>query len=203
MRALFFLLLASTPAFSELISFGARGGVPLTDAFKIAEPATYSSDSGRYTIGPMVELHLPLGISIEFDALYRPLKYGSVSEGEAQVQTRGNSWQFPLLLKYRFSGGLLRSYLGAGFAFQRLSGLKQVTRILTTQPSPQSSGPAELSDRSSSGVVLAGGLELGVPFARISPELRYTRWGSKNFRSAVGGFGSQLNQAEFLVGISF
>ena len=203
MRALFFLLLASTPVFSELISFGVRGGVPLTDAFKIAEPATYSSDSDRYTIGPMVELHLPRRMSVEFDALYRRIKYRSVLEGQVQVQTRGNSWQFPLLLKYRFPGGLLQSYLGAGLAFQRLSGVKQVARIFTTQRSSQSSEPAELSDRSTLGVVLAGGLELRVRFARISPELRYTRWGSKNFKSAAEGFGSQLNQAEFLVGISF
>ena len=39
-------------------------------------------------------------------------------------------------------------------------------------------------------------------FIRISGEIRYTRWAHENFREGIH-FGSNLNQADFLLGISF
>lgn len=210
MRSLLLLLLTSTVAFSEIVSFGVKGGVPLTDAFKISGGSTFFSDKQPYTIGPVLELNLPFRLSVEFDALYKPLEYGSNVESISpdgrtltSMRTTGSSWQFPLLLKYRLTGGLLRPYLGAGFAFHRLSGLKQLTGR-AGDPSPvESSEPRELIDSSGMGAVLGGGLELRVPFIRLSSEIRYTRWGSMNFRSVAGDFRSHANQAEFLLGITF
>lgn len=198
MRLLLLVLLGSTAAFCELISFGVKGGVPLTDALKVADRSTYFSDSGRYTIGPAAELHLPFRISVEADALYKPLKYGlreSPGTDVLPATSTGNSWEFPVLLKYRFSGFLLRPYLGAGFSFHRLSGLKQIATI------PGSGGESEAE--SGAGAVAAAGLELRVPFVRLSSEIRYTRWGSTEFGSALAGLSSHRNQAEILIGIAF
>lgn len=191
-RLLFASLLIVFPAFPQLFSFGLKGGVPLTGAFKIAKSSAYFSDSRQYTIGPVVELHLPFRIGVEFDALYRPLKYGLVEAAAIPAVSTGGSWQFPLLLKHQFSGGLLRPYLGAGVAFQHLTGFTHVV-----------AATSELRDRSNAGVVLEGGVELHVPFLQISPEIRYTRWGSPNFRSPRGELTSQVNQADFLIGITF
>ena len=53
------------------------------------------------------------------------------------------------------------------------------------------------------GVVLGGGLELKVPFIRISPEIRFTRWEAKNITDLGGVLHLNQNQAEFLIGITF
>ena len=62
---------------------------------------------------------------------------------------------------------------------------------------------AELTGRSTAGATLAGGVEVGGRLVRVSAEIRYTRWGSSSFRSALTGLATQLNQADFLLGIMF
>jgi hypothetical protein len=54
-------------------------------------------------------------------------------------------------------------------------------------------GAAESSRR---GFLGAGGVEVKVPFVRISPEVRFTRWNSR-------GPVRSTNQVDFLVGLSF
>jgi len=81
------LLFFSTAAFlftsagygQHLISFGIKGGVPMTDAFSDhtlmgVDTLTHTfSESKNYVAGVMLELRLPLSFSVEADALYRPL----------------------------------------------------------------------------------------------------------------------------------
>ena len=90
--ALFLSLAAGMPAWAEILSIGVKGGVPLTDAFNTARSGSlsYFSETKRYTVGPTVELHLPLRFSIELDALYTRLNYGSnnaTEEGFLATQT--------------------------------------------------------------------------------------------------------------------
>ncbi len=181
------LVLLAPAALPQLFSFGVKGGVPLTDAFK--GPARFSlrSEGGTYAVGPAVELNLPFRLSFEIDALYRPVRYQSETGTGTTTRVSGSSWEFPGLLKYRLTGGPARPYLAAGLAFRNLRGFRD--------------NLPELRKRSAAGAVLGGGLELRVPFIRLSGELRYTRWGSTNFQ--LGGFRSQLNQAEFLLGLMF
>jgi hypothetical protein len=55
-----------------------------------------------------------------------------------------------------------------------------------------------------SGFVAGAGLEGRLPLIRISPEIRYTRWGAANLRNPAGDFSlSNQNQIEALVGITF
>jgi hypothetical protein len=203
MRTIILLLLAAAIATAGPVGLGLKAGTPLTNALKTRTGIeSYIAGKQPYTIGPMVEVHLPARISFELDALYKPVDYrGTLAEGNP-VTTSGGSWEFPLVLKYRFSDGLLRPYLGAGFSFRRLVGLKQLIEG-DLDPRPPADEPLELDNRTTAGAVLEAGLEVKVLFLRISPEVRYTRWGSTSFRSALRGLVSNANQAEFLVGITF
>ena len=200
MLKLILLIFLSTSVFAQgPISFGVKGGVPLTDAFDVAESGDlgYVQDNKRWTLGPMIQLNLPVGFAVEFNAMYRRLNYNSTDIEQRGV--RANSWQFPLLLKYRFGSGSVRPYIAGGGAFQRISDIKQVSRILG-----ESDNVPELEKRNSVGAVIAGGIQLGGGGLSISPEIRYTRWGSEHFRDNLRELlRFNRNQAEFLVGITF
>jgi len=176
-------------ALPQRLSFGVKAGVPFSDLMKSEswKGLRYRPDSGRYTVGPVIEL-LVGRLSVEFDALYRPLRYrtelGSTVSTEA-----GSAWQFPLLGKIRLSRHLVAPYLAGGVAFNRLSGLKSLP---------------ELSHSSAGGWVLGLGLEGRLPIVRLSPELRYTNWRKDNLSAPAGGPSlSNRNQIEALVGITF
>ncbi|MGH9657148.1 MAG: hypothetical protein ACRD96_01320, partial [Bryobacteraceae bacterium] len=66
---------------------------------------------------------MPWRLSVEFDALYRsrrtsttfPLRFGQVQSPYLFLSSdRTKTWDFPLLLKYRFSDGRLRPFVSAG-----------------------------------------------------------------------------------------
>jgi hypothetical protein len=75
-----------------LFSFGINGGVPLTDPLTektftgIDTNIRVFSGSKNYLIGPMVELNLPLGLSVEADALYRPLDLTTETQVDSDEQ---------------------------------------------------------------------------------------------------------------------
>jgi len=217
MRPLILILLSATFAWTQPFSFGVKGGVPLTDFLSVAESGglenpsefvKYSSTTNRYIIGPTAELRLPFGLSIEADALYRHLNY-QMSGAQANIlqtsQTTAGSWEFPVLLKYRFPSKIVRPYVSGGFAFDTLSGLSQTLTetIIPSQATTTTStgSPPELQHSTTAGFVLGGGLDIHL-FLHFSPEIRYTRWGSAQF-SVADLIHSNQNQAEFLLGITF
>src|SRR3989442_1765058 len=73
------LLLCLLGAGSGMAQFsaGLKGGVPLTDFISFASNPTQTirSKSSGFILGPEVELHLPAGFGVEFDALYRNFNY--------------------------------------------------------------------------------------------------------------------------------
>jgi hypothetical protein len=219
---------------AQLLSAGIKGGVPLNEAFlftsrdtgpgPVATRASYFARTKRYIVGPSVQVNLPLRLAIEIDILYRRLNYDnnfytrSPSSGELFINTYNvaNKWEFPLLLKYRLPGTALRPFVAAGVSVNRISGTGQIREAGGRQFSEWSYSrmvrPAdfrleELARSSTGGFVLGGGVEIPIGFARISGELRYTRWAQENFREPETQFGirlrSNLNQADFLLGISF
>src|ERR1700731_4740476 len=159
MRLLALCLIATSAAFAQL-SFGLRGGVPLTDFYHaVSNPsATFQSGSTRFILGPTIEVHLPAGFGIEADALYRHFSYNASGNlVDTLVNSKANSaWEFPLLIKYRVPSPVIRPFLDAGFAFDRWSGVKQITNAVGLTKSDVSGV--------NTGVVLGGGLELKVPF---------------------------------------
>ena len=170
-----------------------------------------TSTTNRYIVGPTVELRLPLGFGVEADALYRHFRYNSAAslvDAVATINTSGSAWEFPLLLKKRLFHGPIRPFLDAGISFNKITGLSQTVQTVvfpnrTTTSS--NDNPPELRDSYSSGFTMGGGVEIKALLLRVTPEIRYTRWGTRQFNSAIssGNLRSNLNQAEFLVGITF
>jgi opacity protein-like surface antigen len=200
------LSLGAASAFSQPFSFGVKAGVPLTDFLAAArsQSFSFSANSHRYIAGATVELRLPLGLAVEADVLYRRLNYEG-SGSSLSSQTTGNAWEFPLLAKYRLPGKFVRPYVDAGLAWDTLSGVSQTIRnvLPTGATTAASSNPAELKKSTTSGFVMGVGVDVKVLVIHLSPEIRYTRWGSQHFIDPSGLLHSNQSQAEFLVGITF
>jgi hypothetical protein len=60
---------------AQLVYFGVKGGVPLTDVVGGTSAAT--SEASRYTGDPMFELRLPASFAFEADALYKRTGYNA------------------------------------------------------------------------------------------------------------------------------
>ncbi len=227
---------------AQPISFGVKGGLPLTDLLNATSlvdtlgPAgfsNYTSMTSPYIVGPTVEGRLPLGLTIEFDALYRHLNYTDsfftcalCEASEGMTKTRAGDWEFPLLLKYRFPTKRVRPYVDIGVAAETLMNLAQ-TGFTQTVPlfgavgppmNAATSTPAELNDRAVAGFVTGAGVDIHLLFLHFSPEIRYTRWGAQQFVGPSGvippgsgpsaanvfrAISSNQNQVEFLLGITF
>lgn len=180
MRSLLLLVCLCAPLSAQL-HFGLKGGVPVTDVTETIGNATVSMDkSSRWTLGPMVELDLPAGLGLEFNALYRKVGV-EVRSPLLQSSKTAAMWDFPLIAKYHFPGVVMRPYIAGGVTFRNL---------------PDILNPAS----SSSGFTLGSGLRFSIPFMRIAPEIRYTHWGTPDVQPA---FRTKSNQFEVLVGLSF
>jgi opacity protein-like surface antigen len=206
MKPLFLLLFGAVSAWAQLFSYGVRAGVPLNNFLDAAKSQqfAFNSTTNRYIVGPTAELHLPFGLGVEFDILYRRFDYngsGTLAGVVTSNSATGNAWEFPLLAKYRFPTKVVHPYVDAGVAWDTLSGLKQaITRnSLTTS----TSSPAELNTTATRGFVMGAGLSVKVLVIHLSPEIRFTRWGAQHFIDANGLLHSNVNQGECLVGITF
>ena len=206
MRPVFLLLLGAVSAWAQLFSYGVKAGVPITqflDAAK-SQQFAFNSATNRYIVGPTAELHLPFGLGVEVDILYRHFDYngsGTLVDVITNSRTTGNAWEFPLLAKYRFPTKLVHPYVDAGVAWDTLSGLTEaITRNSITT---STSSPAELNTTATRGLVMGAGLSVKLLMVHVSPEIRITRWGTQHFIDPNGLLHSNLNQGEFLLGITF
>jgi opacity protein-like surface antigen len=207
MRPLFLLLFGAAAALAQPFSFGVKAGVPLTEFLNAAESQqfAFNSTTNRYIVGPTAELHLPFGLGVEVDVLYRRFDYngsGTLAGVLTSSSTTGNAWEFPLLAKYRFSKmKIVHPYVDAGVAWDTLSGLAQT--IVKNHIATTTSTPAELNATATRGFVMGGGLSVKVLVIHLSPEIRFTRWGAQHFIDPNGLLHSNVNQGEFLLGITF
>jgi len=204
MRPALLLLLGSIPVFAQPFSAGIKAGIPLTDFLNAAGNGTfdYSAPNQRYIVGGVAELRLPLGLGVEFDALYRKLGFtgsGTLAGSPTTISASGNNWEFPLLLKYRFHFPVVRPYLDAGVAWDTIAGLKETIVSVALPPS----SPSALQRNTTMGFVVGGGVDIHAIFLHISPEIRFTRWNSTQIGDTLGLLHSNLNQGEFLVGFTF
>ena len=197
--------MAAAPAFGQRLAVGVKGGVRGTDDF-LSGSAT--SESKHYVVGPMVEVLLPHRLGVEVNALYRRLGYrssaGSVF-GYFTERDRGNSWEFPMLLKYRVRRAAVRGGRIRAAHDQRLRRIDSV-EIDYAGGNPRF-GTRSLRFRFlSHGAVVGAGIELGSERLRFSPEFRYTRWKDKAI-DIQGSRGfmvqSNQNQIDVLLGITW
>lgn len=188
-------------AWAQPFSAGIKAGLPLTDFINTVSGQS-SSVTNRYLVGPTAELHLPFHLGIEVDALYRHFSYQNVFGSGINAVTSLNSagaWEFPVLLKYRFSGKLARPYVDAGVAWDKISGL---TNTLSSSIAAGTiTNPSGQNNSTTTGFVMGAGLDVHA-IIHIMPELRYTRWTDQHF-NLTNILNSNQNQAEFMVGITF
>lgn len=177
--------------FGQIFSAGITGGVGLTDGIQNQSVGGYHFYSGSkdYIVGPMVELGLPFHLSVEADALYRPLSLASYIALENGLNTaiaHGNvtTWEFPLLAKYKFLFPLVKPFVELGPSFRAAGNLNG------TSPSHD-------------GVTLGGGVEVHLLWLKIAPQIRYTHWAPDNASPSLIVPLTNPNQVEFLLGLSF
>lgn len=146
---------------------GVIGGASLTTDFQktvfpIPYETIFSSTPKRWIAGAMLELRLPVHLSIEADGLYHELGFTSIvvppvgppsSSFSASVIT----WEFPVLAKYRFSLPLLKPFIELG-------------------PSFRSSAHLHATSPSNHGFAIGAGVEMPVWKLKIAPQIRYLRW---------------------------
>ena len=210
MRPLFLLVFAAVSGWAQPFSFGVRAGVPLNNFLDAAQSQqfAFNAATNRYIVGPTAELHLPFGLGVEVDVLYRHFNYNGVSSFIALItksRTTANAWEFPLLAKYRFPLKAVHPYVDAGVAWDKLSGLTQTvtSTFVAYTTSATTSNPVELNTTATRGFVMGAGLSVKLLVIHVSPEVRFTRWGAQHFIDPGGLLHSNLNQGEFLVGITF
>jgi hypothetical protein len=201
-------ILASYACFGQEVSVGVIGGAMATDDLT---GAGATSVSKRYVVGPTVEIGLPLRLEVEVDALYRREGYQTSFSGQLSTifaDERANSWEFPILLKYRFPSPVARPFLEAGYAPRVIHG--SISSNGTDDFAP--TGPQYYASRAgtnwplSHGIVVGGGVRFAIGRLHLSPELRYTRWSN----SAISGsyddgpsWQSTQNQVDVLLGVAW
>jgi len=161
----------------------------------------------------MLELGLPLGLSVEADALYQRQGYRSGFSNFAVSSTdrvRASAWEVPVLLKYKLPIPILKPFVEAGVAPRLMSGASDrwetwTTDILTGTVT-HAQGQNSTNWPNSVGAVMGAGVQFGFGSLRLAPEFRYTRWNNTP-NSANGPYGysfhSAQNQIDLLVGISW
>ena len=193
------------------MSIGVKAGGRLTD--DISSPGAATSESKRYIVGPMLEFGLPLGLSVEVDALYQRQGYQSSFSNFAVSSTdwvRANAWEVPLLAKYKLPIPILKPYVEAGVAPRLMSGASD-SSIYSSMDIPtgvvtfgQSHGSTNWPN--SVGTVMGAGVQFGFGSLRLAPEVRYTRWNSTPINES-GPYGYEFhsgqNQVDLLLGVSW
>lgn len=221
-RALWLLFCA--PAFAQGVHFGLKVGIPITPYFETGRSgslhgsAEYSAATRRYTLGPAFEWRWTRTFGLEVDALYHRMGYVALVNSfdsaagnfrNSAVDIKGNSWDVPLMFKYRF-GRRLRPYGTGGAVLRYVGPVRGRGRLITGSLAANTSSttpldtsqPSELRKRVYPGLTAAAGLELAALRIRLLPEFRYTRW-TANITGPGGLLRFAPNQAEFLVGVLF
>ncbi len=159
----------------------------------------------------MLELGLPLGFAVEVDALYHRNGYlfGQDNVGIVIDSERANSWEFPILLKYKLPVPKIKPFIEAGWAPRTISGTIAESgvnlNIETGQQTPFSTSFKTNWSRSFGGV-FGGGVQFEVGRLRLSPEVRYTYWTSTPINGTFGNgpaYFSTQNQVDVLIGIGW
>lgn len=193
------LMAGSTVWAAGPVLFGVRGGAPILTPDSITQNLLTStgvaSRGTRFHVGPTVGVRLPLGFSVEGDALYsrESLNIGQFS-GFNLASTHADWWEFPVMLKYTAGEREIAPQLGAGVSFQHLNGYGQPASFFLN---PGMSA-------NSVGFVASGGIRWKLGPVDVTPEIRYTRWGGNGFSTGFANFlPLDRNEVSALVGITF
>jgi len=201
------------------VAIGVEGGIRATgDLSGTLNPlgAILNPESKRYIVGPKLEVRLPWHVSFEFDALYRDIGFTGITGflnggccGGSVTRERLNSWEFPMIVKYRFPGvRWLHPFAGVGYSPRILYGRYATLGSYVNQDTGALmyySGKTNIRYPVTQGLVISGGVGFGARHVLISPELRYVHWNA-DFVNDFGegpGYSSPQNELFVLVGIAW
>ena len=138
------------------LQIGAVAGLPLSSGFSTSANGGGAVERVDYLAGLTAELNLAGSLSVEADAIYKPLRAGSDAP---DVQTRFSvlTWQFPLLAKYRWARTRWTPFAEAG-------------------PSFRAAGNLNGYNPSHYGITAGAGVETRAHGIRLAPAIRYTHW---------------------------
>ncbi|MBV8846904.1 MAG: hypothetical protein JO307_29185 [Bryobacterales bacterium] len=188
-----FIIVFSSFAAAQPIGAGIKLGTTLTDAIS-SLPSFPIQNTNHFIVGPYVEVRLPLGLAVEGDALYQRGLYGNVTNGSGS----GSTWQFPIVLKYKFLEGPIRPYVEGGPTFSHTADIYgELPFVAAIGETPF------LNHRSNFGITLGGGIEVRILKLRVSPEVRYNGFTVTNIQDPSGLFHSNRNMATFTMGFGF
>jgi hypothetical protein len=222
------LLAATSSAFAQHISVGIKAGVPLTNLLGSSDGTAYLGDVStqmkRYTIGPVVDVGLPLGFGVEVGVMYKRFNQQSVAvtttgfviidedtsypiQQTAGISAVGHSWEFPAAVQYHFFKSAIRPYVEGGYSLSRLSNAYSVH--LTPFPSPPQI-PFTISALRGSfdrhGPLFGMGVDVKLHGIHVTPGLRYTQYNKLlgQLTGCISGPGCPKNRAvDILVGFTF
>jgi hypothetical protein len=206
----YFVILSLTYCFcaGQAVTLGViAGGRTTSDMGQGATPA-----SRFYDIGPTVELGLPFNLSLEADAIYHrhgyTIAYGSNLYSTFESE-RANSWEFPLLVKYKLGVPAIKPFFEVGAAPRTISGnISQVGSSVNIPNGGQIPFANHFKTNWSAtvGVVAGGGVQFRIGRLRLSPELRYTYWKDTPIVIVLSDgptFYSNQHQFDVLLGIGW
>ncbi len=196
LRSLFLITtvaLTCSISYGQSVAIGAIGGVRATSDLT---GGAATSVSGRYVVGPELNIGLPFGLGIEVDALYRRQAYQASGFYSGQFNEHANSWEFPLLLKFKLPFPLIKPFVEAGYA----------PRVIDGTVHYNTNGSTDAEHFTSQGLVVGGGVQFGIGRLRLAPAVRYTYWNNAPILVYFGNgpqSRSTQNQADILLGISW
>lgn len=202
------LFLAAHAAMSQPVGAGLKAGIPLNSAFTVTGTG-FEAEKPAYAVGPFVEFRLPANFAIEVAALYeRPLiryDFPLSQFGQVSADVRASTWQFPLVVKYRFGSEPVRPYVLGGVAAYRVGAIEQRGETLRELPDDVRAALGRVANNFvNGGGVIGGGVEFKTGPLRIAPELRFTRWAiSKTAGFDIVTFNLEQSRTHLLVSLSF
>lgn len=219
MRPLLLMLALAAGCYAQGFHFGLKAGVPATSYFETgltrspAGTTDYSAATRRYTFGASAEWRFARSVGLELDVLYKRTGYVRIEDSltsststHSSFDSKGHSWDFPLLAKRRFgrpylAGGAVLRYFGPIRARGETVETNPITGVATHRPIDRSD-PPPLTGRVAWGLTAGGGIEFHAGRTRLLPELRYARW-LTNIFAPGDALRFSPNQAEFLLGLLF
>ena len=198
--------------------------MPLTDLVRTdSGDVRTSTQTKRYTVGPVVDIGLVFGFGIEFGAMYKRFDQQSIAvtttgyviideedsypiTQTAGISAVGHSWEFPLAVQYRFFKSAIRPYVEGGVSLNRLS------NVYTVQQTPyprQPQLPFTIEHVRSSltrvGPLFGMGVDVKLHRIHVTPGLRYTYYHKlTQLAGCVSGTGCRGNKTvDILVGFTF
>ena len=203
LRILTFLLLPLAVS-AQRFTFGVLGGSP-------AQTPLGLTDKMPFVAGPMVEIHLVSGLSLETGVLYHQLGRGYGNSAFAYPENaftldsetwRGSALEIPFLAKYRFRSerARWRPFLLAGPTVRRTTTTDEIkTAVFRNDPSSPGSNTI-LNTKTTQWNVdpeVGAGIDSRIGRVHMEPQVRYSYWGAGK-TSRV-----RKNQVNFLLGIRF